>query len=178
MAERPRFAQEVAALPEGKDIEKCIQCGMCTASCAVGEAVAGFGPRRIIAMVLLGLREEVLSSDEIWYCARCQCCVADCRKDIRPGDIITAIRTVAIRAGYKETPGARHTRAFLEDIERAGKLNEALLPLKTLRLSVIKLVPYAVRMLAKLKVPLPFVKPITNLEEVRDLIKEFKKQPF
>lgn len=169
------FAQEIAALPEGKDIDKCIQCGMCAASCAVSAALPDFSPRRIIARVLLGLKDEVLASDEIWYCARCQYCVANCRKDIHPGDIITAIRTLALREGRKETEGARHTLAFLEDISAAGKLNEAFLPLKTLRLSIIKLVPYAVRMLAKGKVPPLLVKSIDGLDEVRALIKEYRK---
>jgi heterodisulfide reductase subunit C len=168
------FVNEIAAAPGGKDIKKCIQCGTCTSSCAIREKAPGFNPRKIIAKAILGLKDEVLSSDEIWYCARCQYCIANCRKDISPGDIITAIRTVAIREGYKETQGARHTLAFLEDIKSKGKLNEATLPLKTLRLNTIKLVPYALRMLRRGKVPPPFVKSIDGLGEVIELIEEFK----
>lgn len=169
-----RFVDEIAALEDGRDIKKCIQCGTCTASCQVSRHVPGFGPRRVIAKALLGLKEELLSSDEIWYCARCQYCVANCRKDIRPGDIITAIRTIAIREGRRETAGARHTLAFLEDIGRRGKLDEAMLPLKTLRLGTIRLVPYAVRMLARRKLPMPLVKSIEGLGEVQQLIEDFK----
>lgn len=168
------FVNEIAALEDGKDILKCIQCGTCTSSCAVARHVKGFRPRKIIAKALLGLKDEVLSSDEIWYCARCQYCTANCRKDIKPGDIITAIRTIAIRKGFKKSAGARHTLAFLNDLKSKGKLDEAFLPLKTLRLGTIKLLPYAVRMIAKGKVPMPLMKSIKGMDEIRELIKEFK----
>ncbi len=166
---------EVAALPDGKDIDHCIQCGMCTATCPVAEAVPGFSPRQIIARTLMNLGEELLASDEIWYCARCQQCVATCRKDIRPGDIITALRIIAIRMGYRKTAGARHTLAFLGDIKKKGKLNEATLAFKTLGMSTITMVPYAMRMMLKGKIPSPIVKKIEGLDEVRALVEEYRR---
>lgn len=168
------FVEEIAAIEGGKAIKNCIQCGTCTSSCPVRAEDSNFNPRKIIAKALLGLKEEVLSSDEIWYCARCQYCVANCKKDICPGDVITAIRTIAIREGHKETEGARHTLAFLKDMKATGKLNEALLPLRTLRLNTIKMIPYAIRMLKAGKIPTPFVNTIDGLDEVRELIEEFK----
>ena len=169
------FVGEVAALPDGKDIDHCIQCGMCTATCPVAEAVPGFSPRQLIARALLNLDKELLASDEIWYCARCQQCVANCRKDIRPGDIITALRIIAIRMGYRKTAGAKHALAFLGDIARKGKLNEATLTMKTLGWGTVTMVPYAMRMMFKGKVPSPFVKKIEGLDQVRSLIEEYKQ---
>ncbi|MFH1533296.1 MAG: 4Fe-4S dicluster domain-containing protein [Pseudomonadota bacterium] len=166
---------EVAALPDGKDIDHCIQCGMCTATCPVADAVPGFSPRQLIARALMNLDEELLASDEIWYCARCQQCVAICRKNIRPGDIITAIRIIALQRGYLKTAGARHTLAFLADIGRKGKLNEALLAFRTLHFSTVKMVPYAMRMLGKGKLPSPIVKKIEGLDEVKALIEEYTR---
>lgn len=166
---------EVAALPDGKEILSCIQCGMCTATCPVAEAVPGFSPREIIARALLNLEQELLASDEIWYCARCQECVAVCRKNIRPGDIITAIRTVALSRAHRKSPGARHTVAFLSDIRKKGKLNEATLPLKTLGWSSFSMAPYALRLLLKRKVPPPMTKTIEGIDEVRSLIEEYKR---
>jgi heterodisulfide reductase subunit C len=57
------FAREVEAEPGGADIAKCIQCGMCTASCMVASVTDKYRPRKLIQMILLGLREEVLSLD-------------------------------------------------------------------------------------------------------------------
>lgn len=166
---------DVAAMPDGKEIDHCIQCGMCTATCPVAEAVPGFSPRQLIARALMNLDEELLASDEIWYCARCLQCVAMCRKNIRPGDIITAIRTVAIRRGYRKTAGARHTLAFLADIAKKGKLNEATLTFKTLGWSTVTMVPYAMRLMAKGKIPSPIVKEIEGMDEVRALIEEYTR---
>jgi heterodisulfide reductase subunit C len=165
---------EIAALPDGRDIDRCIQCGMCTASCPVSAAVPGYSPRQMVARALLGL-EELLASEEIWYCARCQQCVATCRKDVRPADVITAVRDIALKRGYKGTEGARHTLAFMTSIASKGKLNEAMLPLRTLHLSAVKLLPYAARMLAKGKVPSPFLGKIEGIEEVRALVEEYRR---
>jgi len=170
-----QFIDDLAALEDGREIRQCIQCGMCSASCPVREVVPSFSPQRLIAKILLGLKEEVLASDEIWFCARCNYCTANCRKNIRPGDIITAVRTLALREGYTETSGARHTLAFLKDISAHGELNESLLPLRTLGLfESLKLLPYGIRMLAKGKVPLPFVESIEGMKEVQALIDEFQ----
>lgn len=169
------LAGDVAATPDGKDLDHCIQCGMCTATCPVAEAVPGFSPRQIVARTILDLADELLASDEIWYCARCQQCVASCRKNIRPADVITAIRTEALRRGNRDTAGARHTMAFLSDLGGKGKLNEALLTFRTLRWSTFKMIPYAMRMLARGKIPPPIVKEIEGMDEVQALIEEFRK---
>jgi succinate dehydrogenase / fumarate reductase, iron-sulfur subunit len=169
-----RFVDEIAELEDGREIRRCLQCGICSASCPVRELVPAFNPQRVIARILLGLKSEVLSSDEIWFCARCQSCTANCRKDIKPGDIITAVRTIAIREGYRESAGARHTLAFLQDIRRHGEINEAILPLKTLGLwGTLRMLPYGLRMLIKGKAPSPFVKPVKGLREVQSLIDHF-----
>ena len=166
---------EVVALPDGRELDHCIQCGMCTASCPVAELVPGYSPRQLVARALLGL-EDVLASDDIWLCARCQECVAVCRKNIRPGDIITALRILALQRGHKQSAGAKHTLAFLASIQKKGKLNEATLPLRTLGLGgTMKLVPYAMRMMGRGKLPPMVVKPIEGLDEVRALVEEYKR---
>jgi len=169
------FATEVASLEDGKGIKQCLQCGICSSSCPVRALVPAFNPQRLIAKILLGLKEEVLSSEEIWFCARCQQCTANCRKNIKPGDIITAVRTLALREGYTETAGARHTLAFLKDIASHGELNEATLPVKTLGIfETLKLIPYGIQLLRKGKAPSPFVETIDGISEVKALIEEFK----
>ncbi|HJN52161.1 MAG: 4Fe-4S dicluster domain-containing protein [Pseudomonadales bacterium] len=178
MAEATRlddtFATEVAALEDGKGIKQCLQCGVCSSSCPVRALLPTFDPRRLIAKILLGLKEEVLASDEIWFCARCQQCTANCHKNIRPGDIITAVRTLSLREGYRKTAGAKHTLAFLQDMARHGELNEATLPVKTLGVfGTLKLIPYGVQLLLKGKVPSPLIGSIDDVKEVQALIEEF-----
>ena len=48
-------------------IEKCFNCGNCTAVCSMSSNEAQF-PRRIIRMAQMGLRDQLLGSKELWLC--------------------------------------------------------------------------------------------------------------
>ena len=170
------FYQEISALPSGKDILKCIQCGTCSASCPVFKYNPRGNPRKIIAKAALGLKEEVIHSEEIWLCAKCQSCVVKCHKDVRPGEIISAIRTIAIREGVKGDAGVRHAKAFGRDIYRFGKLNEATLPLATLGHRMVRMFPLALKMLIRGKLPPLLPKRTKNLRQVRTLFDRFGKE--
>ena len=63
------FIEEVVTTPGAEKIYECIQCGICTGSCPA--SVMGYSPRKIIAMVRAGLRNEVLSDSSICYCVSC-----------------------------------------------------------------------------------------------------------
>jgi|GEM_PF-3275219 len=124
-------------------------------------------------MALLGLKEEVLQSEAIWLCAKCQECVVKCIKDVRPGEILGAIRTLAMREGAEAGWGMRHTRAFARDILRFGKLNEATLPLVTARQRVLRMIPLAIKMTLCGKLPPPFPKRIEGLGQIKALFRRF-----
>ena len=169
------FHKEISALPSGKDINKCIQCGTCTASCPVFRYNAQGNPRKIIAQALLGLKEEVIHSEMIWLCAKCQSCIVKCHKEVSPGEIIGAIRTIAIREGAGGA-GVRHSKAFGRDIYRFGKLNETTLPLVTLRHNIAKMIPFALKMLLRGKLPPVLPKRTKGIEQVRRLFARFGKE--
>lgn len=122
--DHPTFWKEVAESPGGEAIGTCVQCNTCTSSCPVEVLDPGFNIRRIVARVRLGLREDVLSDDTLWACARCHACVARCPKDVRPGDVIEALRYLALREG-RTGAGPRHTRAFVESVRDHGRIHEA-----------------------------------------------------
>jgi len=96
----PQFAQQIAAEPGGEHIQRCFGCGTCTASCPVREVTDRYNPRRIIHMAILGLREEVLSSDFVWLCSTCYACQERCPQDVRITDLMHAIKNVAVRSGH------------------------------------------------------------------------------
>jgi heterodisulfide reductase subunit C len=96
----PTFAQRVAAEPGGERITRCFACGTCTASCPVREVTERYNPRRIIHMALLGLKEQVLSSDFIWLCSTCYACQERCPQDVRITDLMHAIKNVAAQEGH------------------------------------------------------------------------------
>ena len=95
-----RFKYDVANEPGGENIKLCFACGLCTASCPVADIDQKFNPRRIIRMVLLGMRKEVLSSDTIWFCIQCYNCQGHCPQNVDFADIMKALRSIAIREGY------------------------------------------------------------------------------
>ena len=116
----PTFTDQLAAEPGGEYIRRCFACGTCTASCPVREITDRYNPRRIIRMAILGLKEEVLSSDFIWLCSACYTCYERCPQDVRITDLMNAIKNVAIREGYVHPSFKRQ----IELLSEHGRLYE------------------------------------------------------
>src|SRR4030042_90782 len=90
------FIKEVCAIPGGEAIHSCIQCGVCTGSCPTANQW-DYPPRRVIAMVRAGLRDELLSSNSMWFCVSCYTCTVRCPRDIKPADIMHVLEVLATR---------------------------------------------------------------------------------
>ena len=99
----PGFKYEVARKPGGRNIRKCYACGSCTAGCPVFQVETEYNPRKLIRMILLGMRKEVLSSKVIWLCARCYVCSANCPQDVDFSNIMMALRDMAVEEGFAPT---------------------------------------------------------------------------
>ena len=93
------FKYEIASRPGAQHFTRCFSCGTCTASCPVSEIDSTFNPRLIIRRALLGNREALLSSREIWHCAQCYTCYARCPQDVRFTDILAVLRQMAVESG-------------------------------------------------------------------------------
>ncbi|MHA1740800.1 MAG: 4Fe-4S dicluster domain-containing protein [Candidatus Thorarchaeota archaeon] len=94
------FAEELAAIPGGEAVNKCIQCGTCTASCAVARYSDEYRPRQLIQKILLGEREEVLKSELPWLCMTCRLCEERCQEGVSPAEVFHAVRILAAREGH------------------------------------------------------------------------------
>jgi heterodisulfide reductase subunit C len=92
------FVDEICAIPGGEGIRLCIQCGTCTASCPNAEKM-NHTPSELIAMARAGMREEVLSSNAMWYCLSCYLCTVRCPRGIKQTDLMHALEYLAERAG-------------------------------------------------------------------------------
>ena len=106
-----QFKNEVKKIPGGERITLCFQCGTCTADCPIARFSDTYRPRKILRMAQLGLKNEVLSSDQLWLCAACYTCVDHCPQDVEISSVIRALRNIAVREGYappvfKELAGA------------------------------------------------------------------------
>jgi len=163
------FYREIAAQPSGEGIVRCLSCGTCSSACQVFSVNPAYNPRMLIQQAVLGLRNTVLDSDMIWLCARCQSCIEKCPKGIRPGDIITAIRHIALKEGRSDSKGKRHALFFKNSILKTGKINEMILPIVTLGPGIVSQVPQSIRMLAKGKLPPLRPKRIDGIDDIRQL---------
>ncbi|MEO0156308.1 MAG: 4Fe-4S dicluster domain-containing protein [candidate division WOR-3 bacterium] len=111
----PKFKYRVAQEPGGEKIKLCFACGICTASCPVREIDDRYNPRKIIRMILLGMKERVLKNDFIWLCSSCYACTERCPQGVRFTDVMNAIKNIAVKEGYVP-------KAFAQQIELLKKL--------------------------------------------------------
>jgi heterodisulfide reductase subunit C2 len=98
----PDFKYEVAETPGGEHIKRCFACASCTLSCPVSEVDPAYSPRRLVHMILLGMKDEVLSSDLIWYCLNCYRCYVHCPQDVQFTHVMEVLRSLAVKEGYAE----------------------------------------------------------------------------
>ncbi|MFX1484407.1 MAG: 4Fe-4S dicluster domain-containing protein [Promethearchaeota archaeon] len=92
------FKNEVASLVGGEGLLRCLKCGACSGGCPVG-SVIDYRPRKVLGNVLLGLKDEVLSTDQIWLCAACFTCEERCVQQVNFTDVVTVLRNMASREG-------------------------------------------------------------------------------
>ncbi len=93
------FKYEVADMVGGEGLLRCLKCGACSGGCPVG-SVIDYRPRKVLGNVLLGLKDEVLSSDQIWLCAACFTCEERCVQQVNFTDVVTVLRNMASKEGH------------------------------------------------------------------------------
>lgn len=92
MSERvdPNLFHEVARFG-AEDIQQCINCGNCTAVCALSQGSAVF-PRKTLRYLQLGLKDKLLASPEPWLCYYCGECSDTCPRQANPAETMMALR--------------------------------------------------------------------------------------
>lgn len=96
----PDFKDEVARRPGAEQIKLCYACGACSARCPIGELDPGFDPRRLIRLVVLGLRHEVLKSPLLWLCSTCYTCQETCPEGVDFTEVLFVLKNMAAEAGH------------------------------------------------------------------------------
>ena len=116
---------DLASWETGINVQDCYQCQKCSAGCPVAFAM-DYKPNQIMQMVLLGMKERVLSSKTIWVCASCYTCSTRCPNDIDIAKVMDWLRQSALREGVspaeKEVP--LFHAALLDSIRRHGRVHE------------------------------------------------------
>jgi len=151
-----RLGAETSA--EMKEIEEmaapCYQCGTCTGACPVVAAGGmDYTPRAIMRMIQAGMEHETLSSQTIWTCASCYACAARCPRDIEITDMMTKLRNIALKKGYKARRGKVYNEGFMSIVRRHGRMYELELVVRynllTNPLNFLGLLPVGLKMIRK-----------------------------
>jgi len=169
------FIDEVCSIPGGEAIRSCIQCGMCTGSCPTASRW-DYPPRQVIAMVQAGLRDELLSSNSMWFCASCYTCTVRCPRDIKPTDIMHALEIIAIRDGLstKRSRTPVMYKCFVDSAKGNGRVYELGMMLKfflrTNPFAALKMAPVGLGLLLHRRLPLKpsRIKGIGELKAILD----------
>lgn len=93
-----KFREEIHSMPNGEELSACFACSTCTAACPIAN-IWKYKPHQLIRMILLGMRDEVLSSDEIWLCLTCFQCQERCPQKVRVTDIFFECKNLAAEEG-------------------------------------------------------------------------------
>ena len=182
------FVEEVTATPGGENLNACIQCGMCTGSCPVADDME-YPPRKIIAMVRAGMRDEVLSSNSMWHCLSCYMCTVRCPRGVKPTELAHALECLANQRGFR-VEGTRTPafyRSFVNSIKSYGRVHEFgmmlrfylsttfyLLTHPLAILNTIKMLPLSLKLFLHKRMPL-LPKRVEGREELSQIIQKFRE---
>jgi succinate dehydrogenase / fumarate reductase, iron-sulfur subunit len=169
----------------------CIMCGCCVSDCTVMDIDKTFiGPAalakafRFVADPRDGQKKarlEMLTQPTgIWDCTHCFECVQQCPKGVAPMERIMALREEAMEAGAWHGGGARHSDEFARSVGHSGRLDEfRLMPISTGIFNIggqMQLIPGAIRLVMRGKLPSPIHRSIPGVQGVRRLFKARKNK--
>lgn len=169
----PRFINQVMAYPGTEDVRKCIQCGTCSGSCQMSRDM-DYTPRQIMAMIRAGMKQEVLESQAIWYCASCYSCTARCPSGINIAEVMFALKSIALAEGYcsLKSKSPAFYQSFYEVVGRYGRMHEASLivslAMKTHPFQYVNMAPFGFNMFRKGKIEV-LPKRLKTITEIRKL---------
>jgi len=172
------------AAEEMDDTSRCIMCMSCYSACEVAHVDGGFlGPAalakayRVVADPRdtnpVGRLVQLAQSGGYWDCTRCNQCVEACPKDVKPMEAIVNLRREAIEARLPPTIGSKHITDFIAIVKQEGRLNEGRMPAKMKGynpFALLPVVPLAIRMFKKGKLPIPWHWPIPGVNQVRRIL--------
>jgi len=88
------FIKDIEAIG-GDTLKKCFQCATCSVVCPISPDNKPF-PRKEMIAASWGLKDRVLKNADIWLCHNCGDCSTKCPRGAKPGDVLGALRSLAI----------------------------------------------------------------------------------
>jgi Fe-S oxidoreductase len=99
-------------LTDELDLFMCMQCGKCTGGCPIA-SISNFNLRTLIYSMLIEDQFELEHSEVLWDCTTCFTCTTRCPKDVKPADLVMALRSRLVESGQvPRTIGVALTSIF------------------------------------------------------------------
>jgi heterodisulfide reductase subunit C len=94
------FREQLGLVLEGDGVSYCYQCGACVGDCPSARFSEDFNPRNIMLAVLYGMKDEVIGEKSvIWKCSNCFTCFDRCPQDVKPIEVIIALKNLMAKEG-------------------------------------------------------------------------------
>lgn len=118
------FLREIERETE-TSLTSCYQCRKCSNGCPIAPWM-DLLPHRVIRMIEMGMKDEVLASKTPWLCADCKTCVTRCPNGVDTPRFMAALRRRAQREEVAAAePGVHHfMESFMETVRKTGRVHE------------------------------------------------------
>lgn len=106
------------------EVGACMQCGTCTASCpnSFGMDIA---PRQMWRLVQFGMLDRILASKTFWLCSSCYLCTLRCPRGLKLTRAMGSLKRLArLRGDWRAKRNAAFYEAFMENVEKYGRVQE------------------------------------------------------
>ena len=178
--EKSKYISEIK-LNTDVNVNRCYQCGKCSAGCAVAEEM-DYPPSRVMRMLQTNEEDnyrEILSSEAIWLCVSCQNCLTRCPMEIDIPQLMDFLRGRAIQEktiNKKSKNILSFHRAFLDSVRYTGRLYEIglIADYKMRSFDILQDMDVAPKMFIKGKLP---IKPeiVKNRKQINAIFKKAKQ---
>ena len=112
------FREKLNEIVGGAHHNYCYQCGACVAVCPSARYSDSFNPRDILLKTLVGDEEDLIGPESIiWKCTNCYSCYERCPQDVRPVEVIIALKNYCQQKGVAPDLIDR----FSETVSKTGR---------------------------------------------------------
>jgi len=112
------FRERLNMIIGGDHHNYCYQCGACVAVCPAARYFEDFNPRDIMLKTLMGEESALIGPESvIWKCTNCYSCYERCPQDVRPVEVIIALKNYCKQSGL----APELIEKFSEAVQKTGR---------------------------------------------------------
>jgi heterodisulfide reductase subunit C len=155
------------------NLSRCWHCLCCSGGCPFAQDM-DILPNRVIRMVQLGMKQQVLASSAIWLCVGCNTCSMECPNAVDMAAVMDVLRRMAVQENVKiPEPGVlSFHQKVIDSISRYGRTHklEIMMRYKLSEKDFFSDMDLGLKMLSKRKLDLMPSK-VKDRQQVQDLFK-------